>query len=93
MRDRSSRNPVPRIGRVLDVLGLVVFLAGLGVYGRSWLGMRRLEAEGVDPAAPLFSGMQEFDRMWELSRVGIALMVLGGLVALVAAGVAWWIRR
>lgn len=88
-----GRSPVPRIGRVLDVVGLVVFLGGLGTYARAWIGMRRLGAAGADPSAPLFSGMREFQRWWELSRVGIALMVIGGLVALAAAGVAWWLRR
>lgn len=88
-----SRAPVPRIGRLLDVVGLVLFVAGLAVYGRAWVGMRGLEAAGADPSAPLFSGMREFDRWWELSRVGVSLMVLGGLIALVAAGVAWWLRR
>ncbi|NIP58449.1 MAG: hypothetical protein GWM92_09270 [Gemmatimonadetes bacterium] len=81
--------PVPRIGRILDLVGLVLFLAGAGLYGWSWLGMRELQAgQPVSEDPTHFAAMARFNDLWELSRVGLGFMGAGAVIAVVALVVA-----
>lgn len=82
--------PVPRIGRILDGLGILVFLTGAGVYGRAWCGLRRLEDQPDQPVGEQlsFAAVERFVELQEMSRMGLVLMAVGGVVALVAAVVA-----
>lgn len=81
--------PVPRIGRVLDVVGLVLFLVGAGVYGRAWLGMQRLESvQPVSLDVTDFAALARFDELHQLSRVGLGIMAAGVLMAVAAMVVA-----
>lgn len=87
-------SPVPRIGRILDLVGLGLLLAGGGLYGWAWLGMRRLESvQPVSREAGDFAAMARFQDLWELSRVGLAVMVLGVLTAVAAMVVARVLSR
>lgn len=81
--------PVPRTGRVLDLVGLVLFVAGAGLYGWSWLGMRRLQSTQPTSSDPVgFAAMARFNELWELSRAGMGLMAAGAVAAVVAVAVA-----
>ena len=80
---------VSRIGRILDIVGLVAFLVGGGVYARAWLGFREVET-----SAPVFVGAQSSaielaDRFWLMERMGAVVMLLG-IAVFVGA---WWVDR
>lgn len=80
---------VPRIGRLLDLAALLLFLIGAGVYGRAWLGFRELRRD--QPVSEIFGefvAMGRFNDFWTMSRTGMWLMAAGGAVALLAAAVA-----
>ena len=83
---------VPRIGRVLDVVGAVLFLAGAVVYARSWVGLRAMDefVPGPDGAT---SALEHADRLSRIGRLGFALMLGGVLVAIAAAAVAKRLAR
>lgn len=75
---------VPLAGRVLDVVGLTILVVGAGVYARSWIGLKGLAAE--PPAGEeSFAAMAEFNRFNDLADMGIALMIAGAVVMVVAA--------
>lgn len=81
---------VPRIGRILDAVGLFLFLVGAGVYGWAWLHLRRLQddqptSESLESA---FTAVARADRLSELSWIGASLMGVGVAVAVAAAVVA-----
>lgn len=88
--------PVPRIGRILDAVGLLVFVAGAGVYGWAWRGLRRLRE--TQPAQPIserfetlefsFTAVVRWNRLRELSWLGASLMAIGVAVAVAAAVIA-----
>ncbi|MFW6199495.1 MAG: hypothetical protein ACOC8K_02885 [Gemmatimonadota bacterium] len=84
------RRPVPRIGRLLDGLGALVFLAGAAVYGRAWWGLRSLGEQPDQPAGDelSFAAVERFVELQEVSRIGLVLMIVGAAVAVVAALVA-----
>ena len=80
--------PVPRIGRILDLVGALVFLAGAMVYARSWLGLRamdRFERAAEDSA---HAAVEHADALARLGRYGFLLMAAGAIIAVVAALVA-----
>lgn len=89
----ADKPPVPRILRVVNVLLLVVFLIGAGIYIRAWLGMQALTAYESTPGEPLFSAMALFDQYWGLSITGLWVMSAAGLGAVGAAIAAVVMRR
>lgn len=84
----NDRRPVPRIGRIMDALSALVFLAGAAVYARSWFGLRDMDAflRATDRAS--FAAVERADALSRLGRVGIALMIAGVVIGIVAAIVA-----
>ncbi|MDX1494424.1 MAG: hypothetical protein R3253_10220 [Longimicrobiales bacterium] len=80
--------PVPRIGRALDLVGLIVFLLGLGMFVRSWIGFRR-EVPAFEPSAtdPPMAAVELADGFWRLQRIGAGVMVVGVAIFVLA----WWI--
>jgi hypothetical protein len=80
---------VPRIGRVLDLAGLALLGAGGAVWARAWLGFRSVPDFEPSAEGPAFAAVQLADGFWRLQRIGVALMVLGVGVFVVA----WWVAR
>lgn len=80
---------VPRIGRVLDLVGLVLFMAGGAFFARAWIGFQGVPGyqPGVD--SPAWAAVQLADGFWRLQKIGAALMVCGVAVFVVA----WWVAR
>lgn len=81
--------PVPRIGRVLDLVGAVVLLVGAGFVVRAWIGFREVEAYVPPPDAPPMAAVAFADGFWRMQKLGVLLM-LAGIGVFVAA---WWIAR
>jgi hypothetical protein len=86
----SPRRPVSRTGRMLDLLGLALILAGAACYLWAYAGMRALE--GVKPSAnptlraeEVFTSVNRWGRLNTLSRVGVGLIGAGLVVAVGAA--------
>ena len=80
---------VPRVGRLLDVVGLAVFLTGGGLVARAWLGFQEVQTFQPTPGGPPMEAMALADRFWLVQRVGVGLMVLGVAVFVGA----WWVAR
>lgn len=92
--DVSSSNPdsmknVPRVGRILDLVGLLLFGMGSALFGWSWVGFRGVQHYVPPPDAPLWSAVGVADGYWRIQRVGGGLMI-GGMAVFV---VAWWTAR
>ncbi|HUF13424.1 MAG TPA: hypothetical protein VMN78_10020 [Longimicrobiales bacterium] len=84
---------VPRAGRALDLLGLLLFLAGAALYGRSWLGLRAMDEFERAPGDPTFAALEYADWLARIGRVGFGLMAAGAVVAVNAALVARRLAR
>lgn len=80
---------VPRIGRVLDLIGLVVFLGGGAVFVRSWFGFESVRHYQPKATDPIGSATVLANSFRHLQRVGGTLMALGIAVFVVA----WWVAR
>jgi len=80
---------VPRIGRILDLVGLLVFGAGGALFAWAWVGFRGVQDYVAPPEAPLGSAVGLADRYWRLQKIGAGLMI-GGMVLFV---IAWWTAR
>lgn len=78
---------VPRIGRVLDLVGLLLFLAGAGVAGRAWMGLRSVPSYVPDLEAGAWAAIRLTNGYVRLQWVGAGLMAVG-LAVFVAA---WWV--
>lgn len=81
--------PVPRIGRILDLVGLILFLAGAGLFARAWQGFREVRAFVPAPGDALWAATQMADGYWRMQRLGVAVMSVG-IAVFVAA---WWVAR
>jgi small-conductance mechanosensitive channel len=80
---------VPRIGRVLDAVGLALFVIGAAAFVWAWTGFRRVEAYQPPSGAPAWAAVSMADGYWRWQKVGVGLM-LAGIVVFVAA---WWVAR
>jgi hypothetical protein len=80
---------VPRIGRILDLGGLLLFLGGAAVFAWAWIGFQGLTGyvPPVDGSAP--SAVSVANGYWRLQKIGAGLM-MGGQAVFVLA---WWVAR
>lgn len=76
---------VPRPLRAVNLVALLLFLAGAALYVRAWIGLRELRSYVGDPAAPPFSAMALFNHYHLLSQIGVWLVVAAVTVAVIAA--------
>ena len=80
---------VPRIGRVLDLVGLLLFLGGGALFARAWVGFRSVQGFVPPPDAPAWAAVELADQYWRLQKIGAGLMI-AGIAVFVAA---WWVAR
>lgn len=79
---------VPRIGRVLDALGLLLFLGGAAVYLWTWMELRAMDRFQRAPGDALFAAVERADHVSMISRIGAGIMAAGVLVFVIAAVIA-----
>lgn len=80
---------VPRIGRILDLGGLLLFLAGGATYAWAWIGFQGVPEYVPSADAPLGAAVAVADGYWRLQKIGTGLMVAGVAVFILA----WWVAR
>jgi len=85
--------PVPLVARLIDLAGLLLFLAGAGFYGRAWVGMRELARTAPAPDGLPFAAMRRFDQFWGMSQTGKWLLIASVVVMVAAAAVGWALGR
>ncbi|RMH16833.1 MAG: hypothetical protein D6701_08300 [Gemmatimonadetes bacterium] len=71
---------------MLDLIGLVLFLAGGGVFARAWLGFRSVPAFERQSGDDLWAAIRYADSFVRWQHVGAGLMAAG-----VAVFVAAWL--
>lgn len=82
--------PVTRMGRALDLVGLLVFLGGVGLFVRAWAGFHDVPAfDATAGGEAPWAAIRLADGFWRLQRIGVAVMLVG--VALFVF--AWWAER
>jgi hypothetical protein len=84
---------VPRIGRVLDLVGAILFFGGAALYARSWLGLRDMEGFVRAEGDASFAAVERADALSRTGTYGVALMVAGVAVGILAAVIARRLRR
>lgn len=85
--ERNLSQPVSRLGRLLDAIGLALFLAGALCYGAAFAGLQRLHSAGFVPRGadqPWFA-VAEWAKWHRLSRIGLALVAAAVVVGVVSA--------
>ncbi len=80
---------VSRVGRALDLVGLLVFLGGLAVFARAWIGFRSVPAYRATLDEGVFATVRLADRYLRIERIG-GVVMLTGVAVFVAA---WWVER
>ena len=78
---------VPRIGRVLDLVGVVLFATGGGLFAWAWNGFRGVREYQASVADGPWAAVRLADEYWRLQKIGTALMV----AAVVVFVSAWWV--
>ena len=84
---------VPRIGRVLDLVGALLFLGGATLYARSFIGLRDMDAFVRAEGDASFAAVERANELSRVGNVGIGLMIAGVAVGVLAAIVARRMRR
>ena len=91
MSASPSPSPVPRIGRLLDVAGVLLILAGAACCGWAYLGLEQLRASGGKAFTPnmlAYASLTEYRHWMHITWFGLALIAGGIGVAVWAAVVA-----
>ena len=79
--------PVSRLARTLDAVGLVLLVAGIGLWLYAFLGLRELQGVRPEAGAAPFAALARADRLSRLSTTGVVLGAAGLAVAVLAAAV------
>lgn len=85
-RATTAPAPVPVHGRVLDALGLAIFLGGAAIFAWAWAGFRRVQSY-VPPPEAEGAAVALADSYWRLQKIGGWVMAAGLAVFVVA----WWV--
>jgi small-conductance mechanosensitive channel len=80
---------VPRIGRLLDLAGLLLFMSGGAALVWAWIGFRSVTEYEPPSDGPLWAAVDMADGYWRLERLGSGLMLAGVAVFILA----WWVAR
>jgi hypothetical protein len=80
---------VPRIGRLLDLVGLLLFLSGSTLFAWSWIGFGGVPDYEAPAGAGAWATVAVADGYWRLQKTGVGLMVAGVAVFVLA----WWVAR
>lgn len=80
---------MPRVGRLLDLVGLLVFLGGAGLYAWAWSGFRAVRAYQPTVDDGQWAAVRMADGYWRMQKIGTGLMVAGVAVFVGA----WWVAR
>jgi hypothetical protein len=86
-QERGS--PVPRIGRLLDLVGLLLFLGGAATVAWAWIGFQGVSGYVPPSDAPFGTAIAVADRYWFIQKIGVAIL-LAGIATFVLA---WWVAR
>ncbi len=94
----SASNPsalrrASRISRIGDFAGVLLVVTGFVSYVWTEGAMRMLARRAGAPGGTAYGAVAEADRLWMVSRVGLALTLGGLLVLVVTAIVAHRARR
>jgi hypothetical protein len=84
--ETASRS-VPRIGRLLDLAGILLFAPGGGLFAWAWAGFRRVREYQPSLEDGSWAAIGMADGYWRLQKIGTALMVAGVAVFVLA----WWV--
>lgn len=80
---------VPRIGRMLDLVGLLLFMGGGATFVRAWIGFRSIPEYEPPIGGPDWATVNIADGYWRLQKIGGGLMLAGVAVFILA----WWVAR
>lgn len=86
---RRRTPKVSRLGRLLDLAGLLFLLAGAGMAARAWAGFEEVRSYQATAVDEPFAALRLHDHYTRVQRTGVVLMVAG--VAVFVA--AWWVGR
>jgi hypothetical protein len=84
--DVAEAAGVPRLGRLLDLAGLLLFLAGAAVFVRAWIGLEGVRHYQAAPDDLPWAATRLANGYVHLQHVGGGIM-LAGIAVFVAA---WW---
>lgn len=85
----GTRASVPRIGRVLDLVGLVLLVAGGLLFTRAWIGLEGVRHYRPHPDDLPWAALRLANHFLRMQRVGGAVMLAGAAVFVAA----WWVSR
>lgn len=85
--DAEGAQAVSRVGRLLDLVGGLLFASGGALFVWAWTGFRSVREYQPTLEDGPWAAVQLADEYWRLQRIGTALMV-GGVAVFVYA---WWV--
>ncbi|MDT8341666.1 MAG: hypothetical protein RQ751_09165 [Longimicrobiales bacterium] len=80
---------LPRKSRLLDLVGMLLFLVGVGLYAWAWVGLAGVPDFVPDPADPPFATVRHANGLMRVQRAGWGFMG-AGMAVFVGA---WWVGR
>ena len=92
----SSAKPrdVPRLASLIDLAGMAFLVVGGGLYLRAYMGMSALRAnDGGVTSKARFAGLTEYDRLYQLSRLGLWVAAIAVPILIAGAVMTWRARR
>jgi hypothetical protein len=84
--DAAEATGVSRLGRLLDLVGLFLFLAGATVFVRAWIGFESVRHYEAAPDDLPWAAVRLANEYLRLQHLGGGLM-MAGIAVFVAA---WW---
>ena len=72
---------------------MMVLAIGIACYARAYVGLEALRANGIGPGGEQFANLTEYERLNQVSRLGLGIAGFAIVVFIVGAIVAWRAKR
>lgn len=92
MSTTAPRN-IPRLAKFIDLGGVILLVIGIACYGRAYVGLEALRANGIAPGGEQFANLLEYERLEQVSQLGLGIAGFAILVFIVGAVVTWRAKR
>ena len=81
------------MAKFIDVAGMILLAIGVVCYGRAYVGLEALRANGIAAGEVQFANLTEYERLNQVARLGLGIAAFAIVVFTIGAVWTWRAKR